>query len=327
MPTIANGRFLILGAASQIGVHIARQLLAAGAQEVRLLDNLSSGSLEPMKDVLADTRARLLRADMLRLNEVLDACRGMDGVFSVAGIMATQFGENPWNGVDVNIRGLQNALEACRQLGVRKIVISSSVGVYGTSQADALSEDAPLSWAMAPSPMTLYCASKVMAEALARLYREQHGLDFVALRYSAVYGEHQHGRALVGKRIADACASLGRGEPIVVQGDGSQVQDYLHAADAARANLLAMESPVSGESLNICAGEDTSEARIMELVAAACGSTLRPVFQGDAGSTRQPPRRQIGYTRDKARRLIGWEPQIDIAEGIRRVQRWVAQRG
>jgi UDP-glucose 4-epimerase len=117
MPTISDGKFVVLGGASQIGSHIGEQLLAGGAREVVLLDNLSLGPAETMQALLADGRCVFVRGDVLRLNELFDPLSNADGVFAVAGIMATTIGENPGMSLDVNVRVVQNALEACRIQG------------------------------------------------------------------------------------------------------------------------------------------------------------------------------------------------------------------
>lgn len=326
MPAISGAKFAILGGASQVGSHIGEQLLAGGAREVALLDNLSLGSTETMQPLLADPRCSFVRADLLRLNQLYDPLANADGVFHVAGIMATTIGEDPWTSLDVNIRGVQNTLEACRYRGVKKIVFSSSVGLYGVPQDDPTDEDSPMRWQALTAASALYGASKVMAEALARLYRERHGIDFVALRYSAVYGERQHRRAVMGGHIAETCERIRSGRPPVIDGDGHQVQDYVYAGDVARANLMAMQSALTGEGINICAGADTSQQRVVQIALQACGSNLTPEHR-PLVVTRLPPSTRQGYSRDKARRLLGWEPQVSIEEGIARVLRWVdAQR-
>ncbi len=323
MPAVAGGKFVVLGGASQVGSHIGEQLLAGGAREVMLLDNLSLGSLDALQPLLADKRCTFVRGDVLRLNELFDAFAATDGVFAVAGIMATNIGQNPWMGMDVNIRGVQNALEACRCQRVKKIVFSSSAGVYGAPMDDPTDEDSPLRWQNLPPAMALYCASKVVGEGLMRLYQQQHGLDFVALRYTAVYGERQHRRALVGGHIAETCERIRNGQGPIIEGDGKQVHDYIHAADCARANLMAMQSAVTGEGINICSGIDTSQQRIVEIALQACGSYLKPEHREKAGSAKLPAAARQGYSRDKAKHLLGWEPQVSIEQGVSRVLRWV----
>ena len=325
MPAIPGGRFVVLGGASQVGSYIGEQLLAGGAREVVLVDNLSLGSMETMQHMLGDARCSFVRGDILRLNELFAPLEGADGVFAVAGIMATTIRENPWMSLDVNIRGFQNALEASRLQGVRKVVYSSSVGVYGAPADDSTDEDSPMRWQVMPSASVLYGASKVVGEGLARLYGELYGIDFIALRYSAVYGTRQHRRAVMGGHIAETCERVRRGEPPILDGDGSQVQDYVYAGDVARANLMAMESSVTGESFNVCAGLDTSQKRVVEIVMQLSNSSRKPESR-PLVVTRLPPSQKQGYSRDKAKRMLGWEPQVSIEEGIGMVLRWVDQQ-
>jgi UDP-glucose 4-epimerase len=86
---------------------------------------------------------------------------------------------------------------------------------------------------------------------------------------------------------------------------------------------MAMESALTGESLNICAGTDTSQQRVVDIVLKACGSSLAPEYRQQAGAAKLPPTKRQAYSRDKARRLLGWEPRVSIDEGVRRVLRWV----
>jgi UDP-glucose 4-epimerase len=326
MPSISTGRFVVVGGASQIGTHIAQQLLDGGAREVRLFDNLSLGSQEMLQPLLADPRCTLIRGDVLRLNQLCDALDGADGVFAVAGLMASSIDADPWTGLDVNVRGAQHTLEACRLRGVKKVVFSSSTGVYGGTEGHLTDEHAPLRWEPLTPAMTLYCASKVIGEGLVRMYRDRYGIDYVALRYAAVYGERQHGRALVGGHIAQTCERVRNGQPAVIDGNGSQVHDYVYAGDVARANLLAMASNVTGEAINVCSGVPTSQKRIVEIVAAACGVDVRIESRERAGSGRMPVVTDHAYDREKARRLLGWEPQVSIEDGVARVLRWIDQR-
>jgi UDP-glucose 4-epimerase len=322
MPKVASGKFVIVGGASQIGSHIGEQLLAAGAREVVLLDNLSLGPMQTMQPLLTDPRCSFVRADVLRLNELFDPLAGADGVFHVAGIMASTISEDPWMSIDVNVRGFQNTLEACRYQGVKKIIFSSSAGVYGELVDVPVEETSPFRWQIAPPQSVIYGASKIMSEALARMYRDRHGIDYVALRYTAVYGERQHGRALMGGHIAQSCMRIRDGLPPVIDGDGSQAQDYIYAGDIGRANVMAMDSAVTSEAINIVTGVDTSQKRIVEIATKLCGSTLEPEYRPFV-VTRLPPATRQGLSREKARRLLGWEPQVFIEEGIGRVLRWV----
>lgn len=324
MPIIANGKFVVLGGASQVGSFIAEQLLSAGAGAVVLLDNLSLGSADTIAPLLADPRCTFVRADVLRLNELIDPLEGADGAFAVAGIMATGIRENPWVGLDVNVRGFQNALEACRLRNVARVVVSSSVGVYGVPTDDPVTEASPLSWQNLPSASILYSAGKVMAEGLAQTYAQTYGLDYVALRYSSVYGERQHRRAVMGGHVAETCRRIRRGEAPIVDGDGTQVQDYVYVGDVARANLMAMEGRATGIGINIVGGEDVPLKRIAETALRVSASPLEPEYRS-MGPVPLPPTHRLGFSRERARELLGWEPQVTIEEGVARVLRWIDQ--
>jgi UDP-glucose 4-epimerase len=323
MPVIAGGKFVVIGGASQIGSHIGQQLLAAGAREVVLVDNLWLGTTETMQPLLADPRCSFVRGDVLRLNELHDPLAEADGAFHVAGIMASTIAENPGASLDVNIRGVFNTLEACRYQGVRKVIYSSSAGLYGWLEDPVTDESSPYRWQVAPPPSRMYGAGKIIGEALAQHYKERHGIDYVALRYTAVYGERQHVRAVMGGHVAETCQRLREGLPPVI--DGSQVQDYIYVGDVARANRMAMESDVSGEGINIVTGRDTSQKRIVEIAIAASGSDLQPEYRSFK-VLRLPPATRQNMSNAKAKRLLGWEPQVTIEQGVARVLRWIDER-
>ncbi|WP_081060554.1 NAD-dependent epimerase/dehydratase family protein [Burkholderia territorii] len=323
MPDIPGGKFVVVGGASLLGSHIGEQLLAGGAREVVLLDNLALGSTDNIQPLLSDSRCTFVRGDILRLNELVDPLTGADGVFAVAGFLAAPIAANPWMGIDVNVRGMQNVLEACRYQQVKKVVFSSSVGVYGVVGEEPNTDDAPLRWQGMQPAVVLYCASKIMGEGFGRFYQQRYGIDFIALRYSAIYGERLHKRALDATRMVDAYERIRSGLPPIIEGDGTGVQDYIYVGDVARANLLAMQSNASGEGMNIASGVDTSVNRIVELVLESCKSDLKAEYRDDPTKMKMPVSKKQGYSRDKAKRLIGWEPQVSIDDGIRRLVAWL----
>jgi UDP-glucose 4-epimerase len=322
VPTIKDGKYVVVGGASLLGSHIAEQVLAAGAREVVLLDNLALGTTDNIEHLLSDPRCMFVRGDILRLNELHDPLDAADGVFAVAGFLAAPIMANPWMGIDVNIRGMQNLMEACRYQGVKKVVFSSSVGVYGAVGDEANSEASPLRWSGMQPGVIIYCASKIMGEGIGRLYQQKHGIDFLGLRYSAIYGERLHRRALDATRMVEAYEAVRAGRAPIIDGDGSGVQDYVYVGDVARANLLGMESDAKDTAVNIVSGVDTSQREIVERIIAAAGSDLRPEFRTDPTRLALPVSHKQGFSRSAARDLLGWEPEVSIAEGIRRVVAW-----
>jgi UDP-glucose 4-epimerase len=325
MPAVSGGKFVVVGGASLLGSHIGELLLQSDARKVLLLDNLALGSTDNIQSLLSDGRCTFVRGDILRLNELFDPFAGADGVFNVAGFLTAPIAANPWMGIDVNVRGAQNVLEACRVQGVKKMIFSSSTGVYGGLGEEPNDESSPLRWGDLPPALVLYCTSKVMGEGLARLYQQRYGIDCVSLRYSAIYGERQHKRAIDATRMVEAYERIRSGLCPIIQGDGNQLQDYVYVGDVARANLLAMERDVSGEGITIATGVNTSQAGIVDLIVKACETDLKPQYSDDVTSKPSPVTRPV-FGREAAKRLLGWEPAVSIEEGVRRLVAWLDQQ-
>jgi UDP-glucose 4-epimerase len=322
MPKVSAGKFVIVGGASLLGSHIGEQLLAGGAREVVLVDNFSLGTPDNIQSLLEDKRCTLVRGDMLRLNELFDPFAGADGVFAVAGFLGMPIAANPWMGLDVNVRGMQNLLEASRIQGVKKVIFSSSVGIYGTVPDSLVEEDSPFSWQTLSPSVLMYGATKIIGEGLGRMYKDKYGVDFLGLRYSSVYGERQHVRAINATRIMEAYASIKAGKRPVLPGNGSQVQDFVYVGDVARANLLGMESSATVEGINIVTGVQTTLNRMVEIINEVCKTDISPEYKDDPSKPVVNASKSLNYSREKAKRLIGWEPLVPVEEGIRRLIQW-----
>jgi UDP-glucose 4-epimerase len=218
---IANGKFVITGGASLIGSHVAEQLLAAGAREVVLLDNYALGSPDTVKSLIGNPRVKLVRGDILRINELYDAFEGADGVFAIAGFLTLPLSQNPSLGLAVNVEGQVNIFEACRYRNVKKVVFSSSVAVYGDPAPGWIEENAPANLSTFQPAAALYACTKLIGENLCKLYSARHGIGAIALRYSTVYGERQHYRGVNALYIMENYDRILRGEPPTIPDDGN----------------------------------------------------------------------------------------------------------
>lgn len=221
-----------------------------------------------------------------------------------------------------------NTLEACRFSGVRRVIFSSSVAVYGAPVEYPITELTAYVSAGSQPPSLLYGASKLMGEALCARYAKSFGLEFHALRFASVYGERQHARAVNAVFVARVCDQVQRGEAPVIEGDGSEVHDYVYVTDVARACVLAMHSASHGHTLNIATAVDTTSTRVAEIALQLCGrQDLKIQYREDRRAVRSAAGTRLGFSRDKAAREIGWEPRVDIVAGMRRLIDWQKTQG
>jgi UDP-glucose 4-epimerase len=295
-------RVLITGGAGFIGAHSARALLAAG-HEVHVVDDLSHGKREAVPAGAAlevlDVRAPQLQQSMARIrpDAVLHLAAQMDVRKSVA--------DPTWD-ASVNVLGTVNVLEAALRSGVRRFVLGSSGGaVYGEQETFPVSESHPR------RPASPYGVSKLCAEEYVAHYTRAHGLSALSLRYANVYGPGQDPLGEAGV-VAIFLGKLVRGEVPVINGDGLQTRDYVHVADVARANLLALESQHAG-ALNIGTGRECDVVTLARLLAEAAGAPSQ-VRHGPPAPGEQ--RRSV-VDPAAAGTALGWTPRIALEEGVR----------
>jgi UDP-glucose 4-epimerase len=326
MHDLKGKAYLITGGASLIGSHLADALLAGGASEVRLLDNFALGTPDTIAHLQAEPRVKLIRGDVLRLNEVLEASQGAEGVFALAGFLTLPMMQNPALGVQVNTVGLLNTLEAARFAGVRRAVFSSSVAAYGNAEAPVLEEDAAMVTATISPVSAVYGVSKLFGESLCRLYAQKYGLEFNALRFASVYGERQHARAVNANFIAETYERVRKGEPPIIVGDGKEVHDYIYVTDIAAGCVAAMTSDKHGLVINLATAVDSTLTDVVRTVLKVCGSKLEPEYRPDTRAVRSAGGTHLGFSRKRAETAIGWVPGVSLEDGIRRYVRWLEQQ-
>lgn len=322
---IQGNRFLIVGGASLVGSATAELLLAQGASEVTILDSFYQGSREAIRHIEADSRLKLVVGDVLRLPQLLAATKGIGGVVHLAAVMSLTMDRDPWMGLDVNIRGTQNVIEACCASGVKKLVLASSTAAYGYGPGIVgdLVEDTPFHSAGAPPAAVLYGASKIIGEQLCRDAHLKRGLDYVALRYATVYGERQHYRAANALYIIETHDRVVRGERPQVIGDGSETKHFVHVSDVARANAAALSADATDVVVNISGPSPVTTLELVRLVTELAGKDLEPEHvEPEAGKVRLTSGGAWRLDHAAAERTLGWRPQVDMREGIRRLIAW-----
>lgn len=242
---------LITGGAGFIGSNIARELVSMG-WGVRVLDDLSSGYLCNLDGLDVDFR----RGDVRDANAVADAVRGCDIVFHLAASVGNKRSiDDPLGDSAINVIGTLQVLEAARKAGVRKIVASSSAGIYGELRTMPIHESHSL------DPLTPYGASKLCMEKQCLAYAATHGIEAVALRYFNVYGPNQRFDAY-GNVIPIFVFNALQGRPITIFGDGMQTRDFVNVSDVVQANVKAALAKGLSGAFNIASATQT---RILDL--------------------------------------------------------------
>jgi UDP-glucose 4-epimerase len=194
--------------------------------------------------------------------------------------------------------------------------------VYGVPTGGEIQETDPFNTDGLQPGGAIYGATKIIGEQLCRLYEQRFGLKHVALRYCTVYGERQHYRGVNALYIIEAYDRIRQGLRPVLPGDGSEVHDYVYVGDVARANVMSMESEVSNESFSIVTGVETTLNELVGIIQEIAKSDLRPEYKDDASRFRFTATTELKYSREKAKRLLGWEPEVDVREGVRRLIDW-----
>ncbi len=325
---IAGARFVITGGASLIGSHIAERLLADGASEVISLDNLSLGSEGQLGHLRGDDRLKIVRGDILRLETLLERFQGAAGVFHVAGYLPVPLSQDLGRGIEVNVTGTQNVLEASRWAGVRKVVLSSSVGVYGNPSGE-VSEDYPFNRGVKgfSAPAAIYAATKIIGEHLAQIYTDRYQVEHVSLRYSTVYGVRQHDRAINARLLFDPLERIRKGLRPIIYGDGSEVHDYINAVDVAGANIAAMTSDVRSGAYTIATGRSVSVKEIVDIALELYDSPLKPEYSTQGRGLTAAIASSLVFDVSAARRDLHWQAGIDVRAGLEMLKNWRDAQG
>ncbi|MEW1954768.1 NAD-dependent epimerase/dehydratase family protein [Terrabacter sp. NPDC080008] len=305
---------LVTGGAGTIGSTIVDQLVAAGAAEVRVLDNFVRGRKENLAEALASGPVQVIEGDIRDVGVVGEATEGVDVVFHQAAIRITQCAQEPRLALEVLADGTFNVLEAAAAAKVRKVVAASSASVYG------LAAEFPTTESAAPwDNDTFYGAAKVFNEGMLRSFHAMYGLDYVALRYFNVYGPRMDAHGLYTEVLIRWMERIDAGEPPIILGDGRQTMDFVFTTDIARANLLAAEADVTDAVFNIGCSVETSLSGLAEALLESMGSDLSVEF-GPARAVNGVTRRLASI--DAARRQLGWEPAVPLSEGLARLVDW-----
>jgi nucleoside-diphosphate-sugar epimerase len=299
------GVYLVTGGAGFIGTQLVSRLAADGFR-VRVLDDLSSGRRpSPGR---APGIVEFVEGDVRDPSVCREACRGAVVVFHLAGQVSTEESlRDPGGTAETNVGGTINMLEGAQAEGVRRFVLASSASVYGDSPV------LPKEESMAELPESPLAASKVAAEKYCVAYGRRYGLSAMILRLFNVYGPISGSASAAGGLIPSVIRSIREGKAPVIHGEGYQTRDFVHADDVVEAFLLAAwTTEVSGDQFNIGSGGRVSVRDVVGMLGKMMKSSQRPVFVPQRGVDARDSQASI----QKARRVLGYRPAIDLEAGL-----------
>jgi len=295
---------LVTGGAGFIGSHIVDRL--SPENNVYVLDNLFNGSLSN----LAKSRDQItfVKGDIRDKELVKDTVAKVEYIFHLAAHVGNiRSLKDPYFDMEVNIIGMLNLLEACRNSNIKRLVHTSSGAIFGEAKYLPIDEDHPL------NPESPYAVSKLAAEKYAYSYYKVYGIPAVSLRYFNAYGPRQD-TSEYANAISIFLSLTKEGKPVTIFGDGEQTRDFIFVNDIVSANILAATHPAAiGEIFNISAGEVYSIKQMIDIISKVSGKEV-PFSHADFRAG------EIKHSKaniDKARKLLGFNPQTDFEEGLR----------
>jgi UDP-glucose 4-epimerase len=217
--------------------------------------------------------------------------------------------QDPLTTTAVNIEGTLNVLLAARDEGVRRIVNASSSSVYGNGG------ELPRVETQAPDPISPYAVAKLAAERFCTSFSRVYGMEIVSLRYFNVFGPRQDPTSQYAAVVPRFIRAIADGEPVTIYGDGEQSRDFTFVDNVVAANLLAADAPgIGGEILNVATGASVT----VNALADALGELLDKPVEKSYEPAREGDVLASWADVSEARRLLGYEPEVDFDDGLRR---------
>ena len=307
-------RIMVTGGAGFIGSHTVDALVASGAGEVSVLDDLSTG-----KRSQVNAKATLYQTDLrdaAAVGSVVERARP-DIIFHLAAQMDVRRSvADPAFDAQVNLVGFLNLIESARRHGLKRVVFASTGGaIYGEQDEFPCSEEHPR------RPVSPYGVAKLATEAYLFFYKAEYGIDYLALRFGNVYGPRQdpHGEAGV---VAIFCGRILDGKPVTIYGDGTQTRDYVYVGDVVRAVVAAAKSSASGTALNIGTGIETN---VNDLYSTLAGIADFPTRAEHAAARPGEQKRSV-ISPARAGRELGWSPEKKLADGLEETFKYFKQQ-
>lgn len=308
-------KYLVTGGAGFIGSHIAERLVSQG-ESVRVLDNLSTGSLDNLAH-LGD-RVELHQADLQDASAVAKAVAGVEVVFHQGALASVPRSiAHPLDTHHACVTGTVTLLDECRKAGVRRVVYAASSSAYGNSPI------MPKTESQLPAPLSPYAAAKLAGELYLEAFAASYQLETVRIRYFNVFGPRQDPNSPYSAVIPLFISALLADRQPTIYGDGEQSRDFTYVANVVNANLLAAHAKgVSGNVYNVACGGSIT---LLELLRQICGLLGKP-FAPEFGPARVGDVKHSWADIHRAQKDLGYQVEIDLNEGLRRTVEYYVQQ-
>jgi len=299
-------KIIITGGAGFIGSNLAEELVKQKHQVV-VLDNLFSGRLANLRNI--KSKIRFVRGDVRSLPFLRKNFKGIDYVFHLAAMSGVSLSmQKPQESNAVNIDGTLNVFLAARDSKVKRVVFASSASVYGMAFA-INKEEQNL------KPLSPYATGKAAGEYYARNFFELFGLPTVSLRFFNVFGPRQNPDSQYAAVIPLFIKLALSNKTLTVDGDGGQSRDFTFVSNVAQAMILAMDVPkAAGEAINIACGDSITVNQLVQVIGKTLGKKLKVVHGKPRPGDIYRSRADIS----KAKRLLGFKPQVDFEAGMKK---------
>lgn len=305
-------RIAVIGGSGFIGSHVVDKLLEAGHQVV-VFDKMN-----PHRKDVKHIQINIL--DPLDVNLMLAG--NYDAYFILAAVSnVNHVNKNPIESVALNIIGLANILEAARRYEIKRVIFSSTVWVYNLANVseanNQLGEDTPF---FVENTNHLYTATKVADELILVAFQKQYGVNYTILRYGIPYGPRGREGTVIFNFVNRALAE----QPLIIQGDGSATRNFIYVEDLAQAHVHVLQEKAANQIYNVDGPRPISVKEVAEIV-----REFIPATEINFNLAYQAPRsgdsKNFSASNEKIKNELGWEPETEIHEGIRKHIEWAKE--
>jgi nucleoside-diphosphate-sugar epimerase len=304
-------RYVVTGGAGFIGSHIADALANRG-DEVVILDNLFSGRMENIQNLVDTPRVTFVNGSVIDQALLQKTCKDAEGIFHEAAITSVPRSvKDPLASNEANVTGTLNVLVAAQKCGIKKIVYASSSSVYGDTPTLPKRED------MVPNPKSPYAITKMTGENYLNVFHELYGVNTVSLRYFNVFGPRQDPNSEYSAVIPNFITKVLHHESPVIYGDGTQTRDFSYVKDVVQANIRAMESDAQGV-FNVAYGNRISLNNLARTIMDALGEDLPLKYEAGRSGDIHDSLADISA----AQNAFGYAPEYSVTTGLKETIAW-----